>query len=143
MALNTNINPHNSKRGSTPVCPHGECGGNTRMRDEHNWCPRNFLSYPQHGHGMPARITSSPTLPTTLSRLHPRVLLLVLLLLFSKRLAKLPFWETCKDCVRKAFSSWLIQYSMYPIRFSIFGMYSMDPRCSAQERRKMAAVLMS
>jgi len=41
-----------------------------------------------------------------------------ILLLFSKRLAKLPFWETCKDCVRKtiekAFSSWLIQYSMYP-----------------------------
>ena len=38
------------------------------------------------------------------------------LLLFSKRLAKLPFWETCKDCVRKAFSSWLIQYSMYPYK---------------------------
>jgi len=35
------------------------------------------------------------------------------LLLFSKRLAKLPFWETCKDCVRKAFLSWFIQYSMY------------------------------
>ena len=30
---------------------------------------------------------------------------LVKLLLFSKRLAKLPFWETCKDCVRNAFSS--------------------------------------
>jgi len=64
-------------------------------------------------------------------------------LLFSKRLAKLSFWETCKNCVRKAFSSWLIQYSMYPIKYSIFRMYSMDPRCSAQERKKTAAVLMS